>query len=333
MQIGVVGINHKLAHVELREAIAKACTRRFGLGNPLLGATFVLLSTCNRCELYFHAESPTYSHEQILSILKEEVNAHFDQKLYTFFGYDCFLHLARVTSGLDSAIIAETEIQGQVKTAYETATTLRSLPKDLHFLFQKSLKIAKDVRREHLLSCHLPNLEHALFWQAREYFEEPLPAPLFIGTSDINLKIARFLKQKGVQNLHFCNRTDSSSARVARELSGKSVSWKELKSCWQEFDFIISATKCPHHIIEEAPEHTRKTLLIDLAVPRNINPNLSSPTCKVCNIDDLNQLLETRKAHLVQKVISAESYVTSLVKRSVALFRAKSSTLPLAVSY
>ncbi len=333
MQIGVIGINHKLAPLELREAIAQACARRFGLGNPLRDGTFVLLSTCNRCELYFHAESPTYSHEQILSILKEEITSIFDQKLYTFFGYDCFLHLARVTSGLDSAIVAETEIQGQVKTAYEIAATLRPLSKDLHFLFQKALKIAKDVRREHLLSCHLPNLEHALFWQAKEYFDQTLPSPLFIGTSEINLKIARFLQQRGVENIHFCNRTDAAGLRAAYELNGKSIPWKSLKTSWQEFDLIISATKCPHHILEEAPTHIRKTLLIDLAVPRNINPALASPTCKVCNIDDLNQLLETRKAHLVQKITHAECYVTTLVKRSLATFRTRSSTLPLAVSY
>ena len=88
MHIGVIGINHKLAPVALRETIAKACARRFALGNPLTDATFVLLSTCNRCELYFHAPSLSLGHEQILSILKEQIQEDFDQKLYTFFGYD-----------------------------------------------------------------------------------------------------------------------------------------------------------------------------------------------------------------------------------------------------
>src|SRR5262249_51645888 len=122
MRIGVVGINHKLADLKLRETLAKACQRRFGPGQSTHGShTFILLSTCNRTEVYFSSEDLAQSHSYFLSILNQEVDEDFDQKLYSYFGKDCFLHLSRVTSGLDSAIVAETEIQGQVKSAYENA--------------------------------------------------------------------------------------------------------------------------------------------------------------------------------------------------------------------
>ncbi len=334
MDIGVIGINHKLAPLAIREMIAKACARRFSLENPLRHGSFVLLSTCNRSELYFQAPSLAASHEQIVSILKEEIEEEFDQKLYTFFGFDCFLHLAKVTAGLDSAIIAETEIQGQVRTAYEAATTLRSLSKDLHFLFQKSLKIAKDVRREHLISAQVPDLEHALFWQAKDFFQESdLPAPLFIGTSEINLKIARFLQRKGVKEMCFSNRTEATCAQVAGQLGAHVMPWTSLKSCLQDYSWIIAATKSPHLILQNVSLQDKKTLLVDLAVPRNIDPSLAGNQCKVLNIDDLNQLLEKRKALLKEQIIRAEHQLTTAVKRSVAMYRTKASLLPLAVSY
>ncbi|MBS0635786.1 MAG: glutamyl-tRNA reductase [Verrucomicrobia bacterium] len=329
MQIGVIGINHKLAPVALRETIAKACVRRFSLQNPLENASFVLLSTCNRSELYYHSPSLGISHEQIMAIFKEEIDDDFEQKLYTFFGYDCFLHLAKVTAGLDSAIVAETEIQGQVKTAYEAAAATQKLSKDLHFLFQKSLKIAKEVRQHHLATYQLPDLEHALFWYIKEFFEDELPTPLFIGTSEINLKIARFFQQKGMQSIHIANRTDN---HHAKEMELEALAWTNLQQKWQDYPLVIAATKSPHYILQKRPLTNCKTLLVDLAVPRNIDPELESAHCKVVNIDDLNQLLEKRKALLQQQISLANIHLTQGVKRSLALFRTKNAILPMAIS-
>src|SRR3954466_9975105 len=107
MRVGVVGINHKLADLKLRETLAKACQRRFSAGNSLHGNhSFVLLSTCNRTEAYFTSYELAETHTYLLNILRQEVFEEFDHKLYSFFGSDCFAHLARVTAGLDSAIIA-----------------------------------------------------------------------------------------------------------------------------------------------------------------------------------------------------------------------------------
>src|SRR4051812_9744096 len=120
MRVGIVGINHKLADLKLRERLAKACQKRFGPFQAVHGDHhFILLSTCNRTEVYFSSDDLAATHSYLLSILRTDVEEEFDHKLYSYFGTDCFSHLTRVTSGLDSAIIAETEIQGQVKTAYE----------------------------------------------------------------------------------------------------------------------------------------------------------------------------------------------------------------------
>lgn len=332
MQVGVVGINHKQAPLSLREMIAKACDRRFGFANPLEEASFVLLSTCNRSELYFSSPHPAQTHAEILDLLKTEVQEHFEQKLYTFFGFDCFLHLSKVTSGLDSAIIAETEIQGQVRLAYDSAAKLRLLSKDLHYLFQKSLKIAKEVRSLYPISTQIPDLEKAIYWYANDYFSGTLPTPLFVGASDINLKIARYFQQKGITSMTFCNRTDTTSQALASDMQANFLPWSSLFTSWQNYELIICATKSPRHLLSDhSSVSDKKRLLLDLAVPRNINPALKSDSIQLLNIDDLYLLLEKRKALLAQKVIQAEESLHIAVKRQLALFRSRLSPLPIAV--
>lgn len=112
MRIGVIGINSKLASLQLRERLAKACQKHFALQNCLHGPhRIVQLSTCNRTELYFYSHDLAEAHTYILNVLRQEIQDEFDQKLYSYFGCDCFQHLCRVATGLDSAIIGETEIQ------------------------------------------------------------------------------------------------------------------------------------------------------------------------------------------------------------------------------
>ncbi|MBS0654680.1 MAG: glutamyl-tRNA reductase [Verrucomicrobia bacterium] len=323
MHIGVVGINHKLANVSLRETIAKACQRRFFLENPLKNGTFVLLSTCNRSELYFSAEDMVQAHSEILAILKEEITHEFEQKLYTFFGFDCFLHLAKVTTGLDSAIIAETEIQGQVKLAYEAAIALRSLCKELHFLFQKCLKVGKEMRTQYLFTKLLPDLEHALFLHAHEFFEGNLPSVLFVGTSEINLKIARFLKQQGTNDITFCNRSRASSLAISREMGCQVLEWEELTSKWHHFPWLICATKSPNYLLTEGQRCTKKRLLIDLSVPRNIDPRLEQGETILLNIDHLDQLLETRRRFLEEQLYTTEISLLNAVQRLTTTFRTR----------
>lgn len=334
MHIGVLGINHKLADVTLRETIAKACQRRFFLENPLDEGSFVLLSTCNRTELYISAEDLVAAHQTILSILKEEIAVDFEQKLYTFFGLDCFLHLARVTAGLDSAILAETEIQGQVRTAYAQSAVLRSLSKELHFTFQKCLKIGKEVRSGFKNLGNMPDLAHALLSSAQEFFGHMLPPVLFVGASEINLKIARFLKQRGVQGLAFSNRSESVFSYLAKEFNAACVPWNTLQTSWKSFDFVICATKCPHYVLHKT-ESCGPKLLVDLAVPRNIDPALQTQTVHVLNIDDLQQLLDTRERALMQKLDHAKEVIHTSVVRQIASFHAKKAhtLLPLAMAY
>lgn len=334
MRIGVLGINHKLADLQLRELLAKACQRRFSAGNSLHARhAFVLLSTCNRTEIYFSSDDLAESHSYLLTILRHEVERDFDQKLYSFFGIDCFLHLCRVTAGLDSAIVAETEIQRQVKAAYENAALYLALPSELHYLFQKSLKISKQVRTKLPIKPGLPDIEHAVLNAGLEHFNEHFDEHnikiLFVGASDINIKILRFLKAKHYANIAICNRSLDRAQALADHHDLKLLEWSQLRS-WTDYDWVIFGTKSqetlihPQDLLEPA---SKPKLLIDLSVPRNVHPLLEN--CEgitLLNIDQINRSLQTRHHTFTQTLLQAEQIITHSTKTHLQLFYKKTES-------
>jgi glutamyl-tRNA reductase len=328
MRVGVVGINHKLADLKLREMLAKACQRRFGPGQSTQeNHTFVLLSTCNRTEVYFSSEDLASTHTYLLSILRNEVEQEFDQKLYSYFGQDCFLHLSRVTAGLDSAIIAETEIQGQVKNAYESAVEYATLPPEVHYLFQKSLTIGKKVRSKLQMRRGLPDLEDAILNTGMHLFEEPHKAKiLFVGASEINLKVIGFLKEKQFPDITLCNRSLNHAQMVAEQFQLDILAWDKLQN-WHDYDWIIFGTKSPEYVIQEQhiPVHQiSQKLVIDLCVPRNVEPKLGRhPNVTLLNIDQINRSLRNRTQRMIHSVTRAEELVSTAAQVHSDLFHQK----------
>lgn len=328
MRVGVVGINHKLADLQLREMLAKACQRRFGPGQSTHGShTFVLLSTCNRTEVYFSSEDLSDTHTYLLSILRNEVELEFDQKLYSYFNQDCFLHLSRVTAGLDSAIVAETEIQGQVKAAYESALEYTGLPSELHYLFQKSLGIGKKVRSEFNMHRGLPDLEDAILNAGRHVFENPRAAKvLFVGASDINLKVISFLKDKKFESLTICNRSWDHALVVAEKYHLHCLPWDRLIE-WQEYDWIIFGTKSPEYLIEAKKLQFSRSvsrLIIDLCVPRNVDPAVGNyKGITLLNIDEINKALKRRRRLMMRSISQAERLVCEAARLHSDLFMQK----------
>lgn len=320
MRVGVVGINHKLADLSLREILAKACQKRFSPDSSTHGTqSFTLLSTCNRTEIYFSSEDLAETHSYILSILRKCTVQNFDQKLYSYFGYDCFLHLARVTAGLDSAIVAETEIQGQVKMAYEKAVLYSQLPPEMHYLFQKCLKIGKQVRTKLPLKAGLPDLEDAILHAGKHFFNDVKKIKILaVGASLINLKVVKFLKGKGCQNITLINRTP-----LKEDVEVPTLPWERLLS-WSEFDWIIFGTKSEEFLLKESDVERRLShkLIIDLSVPRNVDPLLGKHL-PLLNLDQINQLLKARRQQMNETLSNAESEVLESTKQHCFLFRQK----------
>lgn len=328
MRVGVVGINHKLANLKLRDHLAKVCQRRFGANQSTHGDHhFVLLSTCNRTEIYFCSNDLTFTHTYLLNILRNEVEEDFDQKLYSYFGQDCFLHLSRVTAGLDSAIIAETEIQGQVKSAYESSAEYTYLPEDLHYLFQKSLKIGKKLRSDLPMGRGLPDLEHAVFNTGMELFKNSLkPQILFIGASDINKKIINFINAKNTHTITICNRSLDKAKNFADTYRLLTLGWDKVIN-WHAYDWIILGTKAPEYLckFKDLPSHEiSQKLIIDLSVPRNADPQLGRhPKITLLNIDQINRTLKLRRDRMNDMLFKAEHLVTKEINRQIHLFHQK----------
>lgn len=316
MRAGVLGINHKLAGVSLRSLLAKVCEEWFisnGWNLPC-----VLLSTCNRTEIYFSSEDLAATHSMLLGKFKEKIAFNFDQKLYTYFDRECFSHLCRVASGLDSAVLAETEIQAQVKDAYERAAQQYDLPRHLHFLFQKSLKVSKEVRQNLLHTRGMPTLEDAIFKIGAQFFgNEVSPNILFIGASAINEKIAKSFIKNGHTNISLINRTPT-------QIEGlRSFPW-EKRSTWSQFDWVIVGTKAKDYVLPSQVGHKKKILIHDLSVPSNVDPNLGHhPEITLMNIDEINKTLEQQQKQIHHLLSKAESFVQSASQRQTQIFRAK----------
>lgn len=328
MRVGVVGINHKLADLKLREQLAKACQKWFShLQAVHAHHKFILLSTCNRTEVYFSSHDLAETHTYLLGILRSEVKEEFDHKLYSFFGIDCFSHLTRVTLGLDSAIIAETEIQGQVKLAYENTADCHTLCKDMHFLFQKALGIAKKLRSELKLGRGMPNVEHAILQTGRQIFQVPEETRiLFVGASEINNKILSFLKNKSFQDITLCNRSSTQAEIWKKNYGVELLPWIELSS-WTDYDWIIFGTKSPDYLInhKEIPENLEnKKLIMDLCVPRNVDPKIShNKQVTLLNIDQINLLLKMRHRSMSHLLSQAEELVLEKTSEYSARYIAK----------
>lgn len=318
MRIGILGLNHKSAGLHIREKLAKACTRRFG--SPAIlhpHFSYVLLNTCNRTEIYFSSDDLAHTHTQLLAILRDEIKQEFEHHVYAYFNDDCFYHLACVTAGVDSALIGETEIQGQVKRAYEQSAESRPLNKELHFLFQKCLKIGKQVRTHHLPD--LPTLDEAIIHASHTHLGTLSHKHiLFVGLSEINEKIHKAFRRRGIDDITFCNRT------LDKVQNRRHIPWSNLHA-WPHFDLIICGTNSPTYLIKSAPSLTRPKLLIDLSVPRNVCPHLtSSPHLSLLNIDELNQSIDQKRQVRAAHMGRLHTHViAAAVSRQVNIFKNK----------
>lgn len=327
MHVGVIGVNHKCAELKFRELFAKVCQKRFGPENSIHNTlSYVLLSTCNRTEFYFSSDDLPQTHSYFLYVLRQEIEEEFEHKLYCYFGKDCFLHLATVTAGLDSAVVFETEIQGQVKQAYELACT-RNISSVLHFLFQKSLKIGKQIRSQFQSTGFFSTLEETIFKLFNDFFYQSFEKKvLFVGASEINLKIFDFFQKKGLKNSTFCNRHLQRLEKLFPDKMVDFLPWEELIQ-WSSFDCLIFATKCSEYLIYKAESLKKQILIMDLSVPRNVHPQLArSPFITLLNIDLIHRIVQRKNTLKASKLSFIEKeYLKICVEKQSELFLSKES--------
>lgn len=326
MRVGVLGINFKSAEINIREFVSKACQKKMSrLSDVAKKYACVVLTTCNRTEIFFSAPDLAEAHSDLLNILKEEIPIPFEHKLYAYFGCDCFMHLAQVTSGLDSAIVAESEIQRQVKLAYEQTLLHYSLPSSVHYLFQKSLKLGKEIRSSLSFSQSQVTIAKILFEISQQILKDLADMPLlFIGNSEINRRIMAYFKRKGIENITLCTRSLFSAQEMAQKEGLNLLSWEKL-STWKNYPLVICASNAPHYIV--SPSHVEagsSRLVFDLSVPRNVDPSLSRhPQLTLINMEQLSGMIESRQSKNAIEIDRAQSIILEGVHRYVQSFQQK----------
>lgn len=318
MEVGVLGMNHRTSLLSLREDFTKACTKVLGEKKPL--AT-LLLNTCNRIELYFSGENVVQLEKSLIEDLRPFLPPHFEQALYTYFGRECFHHLGRVISGLDSAIFGESEIQRQVKWTYERERQSKKLPFPLHYLFQKGLKIGKEIRTS-LLSTHPGNDLAKVLCSIIDGKEErgTINRVLFIGNSTMNRSIMRYFLARRKERLTLCTRTiEQEEEKIPR------VDWKELHYL-DRYEVVISAAYHHEYIVKEEHfvEREKKSphpaLFFDLSVPRTIDPRIGTLShLSLFNIDQIGELIEKKQKHC-KEIDLCEHLLDHLIEKQVALY-------------
>jgi glutamyl-tRNA reductase len=303
-----IGISHKTAPLELRERLALTEGRGVGVLRELIGVDDIheaaTISTCNRTELYLFAADPVAAESLALARLAREADTRPTElvgHLYSLRASQAAEHLFRVTAGLDSMIIGETEIQGQVKRAYELALVEGATGPVLNRLFRGALAAGKRARTETGISERALSVPQvAVELAQRSLGDLSSRRVLVVGAGETAELTARALAARGVEAVFVANRRYDRAIGLAQRFGGRAIRFEELPEQMAAADIVAASTSSPHHVIEHdalaevmALREGRPLLLVDLAVPRDIHPSCREvPGVTLHDMDDLQALVE-----------------------------------------
>ncbi|HJO81473.1 MAG: glutamyl-tRNA reductase [SAR202 cluster bacterium] len=331
MRILLVGVDHKTAPLQIREVVSFS-KEQTSLALPDLQRRIgeaVILSTCNRTEVYAAAANPEAAAEHIGRFIvgfhglpRESIAPH----LNTAVDGDVAQHLFRVASGLDSMIVGEPQILGQVRDALATASNADSVGAALNGLFHAAVKSGRRVREETEISRNPLSISYAGVRLAkRELGGLEGRRVLLVGAGDAGRLVAVALRSSGVRDLQIANRTMSRSEDLAAELSGAAVPFEEIPNALKRVDIVISATDAPEYILSTAMVsdalHSAngsggRLFMFDLAVPRDVEPSVAElPKVRLFNIDDLSSIAEDNLQERKRAAQDAERIVEDELAR------------------
>jgi glutamyl-tRNA reductase len=303
-ELMAIGVSHKTAPVEVRERLALPDGRAPEFLRDLRGAAevheAVAISTCNRTELYMVVGDPVEAESTVLSMLARQAGirpTELATAIYSHRNCDAARHLYRVTSGLESMIIGEAEIQGQIKRAYEAALERETAGPLTNRLFKAALETGKRVRSETAIGERQLSLPAVAVALAREELGEIAGREVVIvGTGETSELTARALADSGVRTVFVASRRRDRAISLARRYGGTSLSFDELPEALLHADIVVAATASPHLLLEARElaavmeeRAGRPMLLIDLAVPRDIDASCAEiDGVSLHDIDDLH---------------------------------------------
>lgn len=325
MTLLALGINHKTAPVALRERVSFGPDTLDKALDSLLSQpqveSGVVLSTCNRTELYLSVGENEDIQEQLVRWLCDYHQLREDdvrESLYWHQDNAAVSHLMRVASGLDSLVLGEPQILGQVKKAFAESQRGHVLSSELERMFQKTFSVAKRVRTETEIGASAVSVAFAACTLARQIFESLSSVNvLLVGAGETIELVARHLREHQVKKLIIANRTRERAQVLADEVDAEVIEIGELTSRLQDADIIISSTASPLPIIgkgmmERALKARRNQpmLLVDIAVPRDVEPEVGKlPNAYLYTVDDLQTIIEQNMAQRQAAAVEAENIV------------------------
>ncbi len=321
MQLFALGLNHHTAPVGIREQVSFQPETLPQALTDLVRAKSVreaaILSTCNRTELYFATQNPDAAIHWLAEYHK--VAPHdLSPYLYTFPHRDCIRHVFRVASGLDSMVLGEPQILGQVKEAMRHAEAAGTMGTLLHKLFQKTFAVAKEVRSTTAIGANIVSMAAASVHLSERIFESVADQRvLFIGAGEmIELCAAHFAGEKP-KELVIANRTIERAQGLAERFSGRAIPLTSVPEILHQFDIVVSCTGSPLPIlglglVERAIKQRkhRPMVMVDLAVPRDIEADIAKlDDVFLYTVDDLAQIVASGMESRQQAVIEAEAII------------------------
>jgi glutamyl-tRNA reductase len=332
-----LGLNHTTAPLSIREQLAFAPTplhaalARFGpmhCSERLADiAEAAILSTCNRLEIYALVKEPDEAIDSLVGFLSEARNVPVEtlrDHLYSYVGEEAVRHLMNVASGLDSLILGEPQILGQVVEAYRAAMTHGAVGTVLSRLFRRAIHAGKRARSETSISTSAASVSSVAVQLASHVFGDLADCEVLVaGAGEMGELAVRALMERGARGLLVANRTYDRAVQLARQWDGEAMTFERLSEGLTRADIVISATNAPHTILDRAEVETamqsradRPMFIIDIAVPRDVDDEVDSlPNVHLYNIDDLESQVENnldgRRAEVprVESIVDAEVQV------------------------
>jgi glutamyl-tRNA reductase len=324
MEILCLGLNHRTAPVEVRE--------RFAVGSAMLGEAAnelvalaeategVVISTCNRTEFYLAADDARAAFDLVETRLAEKIQvdssvaAHFYRKEKS----EAARHLCRVVSGLDSMMLGETEIFGQVKQAYQSALEAGATGATLNKLFQRAFFVGKKVRTETSIQEGSTSVGNVAVDLAEKIFGHLKHSEVMIlGAGEMSRVTAQSLVSRGAKSIFVTNRSFERAQELAAEMGGSAVRFDDWQRILERVDVVISSTGAPHAIVHRADvEKARRArkyrplFFIDIAVPRDIDPAVGEiEEVYLYDIDTLEQLAEEARSRRQLQIEQCERII------------------------
>jgi glutamyl-tRNA reductase len=335
MPLFVSGLSHRNAPVELREQLAVDEDKLRELLRDIAATGVVreaiLLSTCNRVEMYAVADVPGEARVTMFRRLcrhRGVESASVEEALYTYADSDAVRHAFRVASSLDSMVIGEPQILGQVKDAFALAQSCEAVGPALHSLFTQAFAVAKKVRTETEIARHAVSVSFAAVELAKKIFGGLQgKAVLLVGAGKMSELAARHLVEQGVFPVYVTNRTWARAQEMARALAGTAVPFDELSTALAAVDIVISSTGAAEPVIRRETvqrvmhgRRGRPLFFIDIAVPRDVEGSVDTlDDVYRYDIDDLKQVVDANIRERGREAHRAEA----LIEREVAKFLAK----------